>query len=377
VIWFIDHGGDPEECDASNNTCLSLACIWNHCELVSALLDRKANLFAKNYYGNTPMHAICRRGMLTVVERFGLLFDANVQNAQLENLLHSCLLHFVQTNKCQSEKLAIVNILLNQSDLCLNAKNASGNTALHLACSFANCDAIRLLLNHGARHDIRNGAGLVPFQCAFNSCIDRDAALETLLSCNVPVTRPAEIDGETLYSIVESVSKRPIVCAALIRSLVDLNLLYQEIGGRTFLQQACFRYHVNLAKILILEHASLSVPGNDGKTALHEMAGYDKLLRFTEANRISLDMTLTDSEGRLPIHHLARRYRNNEDTFESILKLHIKHGANINSRDIFGCSPLFYACENEHPSWELKLWLQYGADRNLIDKNGREVTLLE
>ena len=97
----------------------------NYVDCVRLLIERGANVDARNKYGNTPAHRACAQGCIDCVS---LLID-------------------------------------NGADL--NSKNDDGDTLLHYAVRNGREEVIKLLLERGADMDIKNNSDLTPENFSF------------------------------------------------------------------------------------------------------------------------------------------------------------------------------------------------------------------
>jgi ankyrin repeat protein len=81
----------------------------------------------------------------------------------------------------------------------------------------------------------------------------------------------------------------------------------------------------------------------------------------------------TETNGLTALSYLFFRSSDRGDT-DKIFSLLLASGANVNSRDRQGQTPIFYACENQHPE-AVRLLAAAGADLNVKDRNGQTVLM--
>ena len=142
-----------------------------------------------------------------------------------------------------------------------------------------------------------------------------------------------------------------------------------------------------MIRILINAHANVNERDNERRTPLfyanREVA--ESLLDN------GADVNAKDNEGKTPLHHLAMHwfhsypsairtlvnFNNNEDLYhhddddpETIMKSLIDAHANVNERDNYGRTPLFYA--NPH---NIRVLIENGANVNIRDNNGCTASL--
>jgi ankyrin repeat protein len=125
------------------------------------LIDQNANVNAarqSDTYKRTALHASILSGNEQVVQ-FLLDRHANVQvvDTELETPLHVA---------CRFGKSAMVRLLLQQSNVQVDATDHIGRTALHVATSYANTDSIGLLLQHDAVVNALDLESLTPLHLA-------------------------------------------------------------------------------------------------------------------------------------------------------------------------------------------------------------------
>jgi hypothetical protein len=195
--------------------------------------------------------------------------------------------------------------------------------------------------------------------------------MEKLIRLNIPVKPPLSPNCQTLYSSLLEIAQSNIsVGKEFAKKLIPKKACWD--GGRTYLHQACDRYDVVVIQLLLDAGFDIYFPDQNGITPLHEAAGYletlKAMMKQCQCLEIKFDTSIKDKQQRIPLHRLGMRYRNMPDTFEQILQIHLSHGANINAMDANGCTPLFHACHQNHPAWEIKIWLNHDAKRNIANK---------
>ena len=83
------------------------------------------------------------------------------------------------------------------------------------------------------------------------------------------------------------------------------------------------------------------------------------------------DVNSKDMDGNTPLNIVCKRYSYFEDTsylFE-IIQLLLEHGSNVNSRNDNGVTPFMTACSNIIETKTFELLIKYGAEINAIDKD--------
>jgi ankyrin repeat protein len=75
------------------------------------------------------------------------------------------------------------NFSAQRTSLQVDAKDAGGNTALHLACSCGNLAACRALVDASAQIDARNSMGHTPLWCALGTSAQASSRVYLSNSC--------------------------------------------------------------------------------------------------------------------------------------------------------------------------------------------------
>ncbi|XVE96580.1 hypothetical protein REPUB_Repub02eG0235100 [Reevesia pubescens] len=119
--------GSVDEPVEDGDTALHLACLYGYLPCVQLLLERGANLEAKDEEGAVPLHDACAGGFVGIVQ---LLLDRATNAGCLKRMLDSV--------------------------------DAEGDTPLHHAARGEHMDVIRLLLANGASSTKTNSYGKIP-----------------------------------------------------------------------------------------------------------------------------------------------------------------------------------------------------------------------
>ena len=81
AMALVDRGADLDARNHSGNTPLHIACYGEHRNLVIALVDRGANINAINNAGNTPLHGACsRNNVMMAMELIDQGANTNIVN---------------------------------------------------------------------------------------------------------------------------------------------------------------------------------------------------------------------------------------------------------------------------------------------------------
>uniref|UniRef100_A0A8D3D7J0 Transient receptor potential cation channel, subfamily A, member 1b n=1 Tax=Scophthalmus maximus TaxID=52904 RepID=A0A8D3D7J0_SCOMX len=283
VIQFITAVTDTQElnsCDEQGSVPLHWAVESNKAESCSALMDLGANPNILNMALLSPLHLAVNRGHNNLVE-----------------------------------------LLLSYSATECNLEGDLGNSPAILACSINNCDALSLLLKHGARLCKQNKLGYFPIHAAAFAGAKR--AMEVILKT-----------GEELgHSAVAHIN-------------------YLDKTKSSPLHLAVRGGNIEAIRLCIVTGAKVDQQQNDRSTPLHlactQGATEVVKLMLSSFDQVEDIINLTDGACQTPLH---------------------RWGADLNSIDCKGNSPLLLA--TNCGAWRtVSLLLSKGANVNVKDRRG-------
>lgn len=147
--------------------------------------------------------------------------------------------------------------------------------------------------------------------------------------------------------------------------LNQVNINIQDEYGNTPLQYACDGNHVDCVRLLLENHANITLPDCNGNIPLHNAR------RSVECAQLLINagspIDIKNRLGNTPLH-LACNAGN-----AYVVKLLIHHGADINSVSIEGNTPLATACFRDYHEC-VQLLINHGADMSI--KNNEGMSLL-
>jgi ankyrin repeat protein len=258
------------------------ACSFGHLEIAKLLIDRGANLEAKNIFGRTPLMSSCRFNQLKSI-KFLLSYYVDVHVVDKEGLtsLHDAVL---------SSVTEAVQVLL-EAGASIDAKDIRGKTPLHFAAERGKRDMVEILIRNKANLHARDHKGNIPLHYA--ALQGQEGAFKLLL--------PMETSLDTI-----NIDKMCINNAA-IRS------------GK-----------IELLKCLVSEHYPVDRKLYQGKTLLHFVAmnGTGEMIDFLIKEGAFVDEV--DDFGCTPLH-----YASNARKAKCILRLY-HYGASLRAHDNAG-----------------------------------------
>ncbi|XP_074843185.1 transient receptor potential cation channel subfamily A member 1 isoform X2 [Carettochelys insculpta] len=300
-------------------------------ELMEMIIDGSSNeaLNVMDSFGNTPMHWATKKNQVECVK---LLLsrgaNPNIVNSSMMAPLHLAV---------QSLHNEIVKVLVQHSSTDVNLEGETGNTPIIVACYKENPEALALLLENGGKLCKTNKTGCMAVHAAAFS--GAKACLEIILK-----------KGEELGHSPES------------------HINFTNNGKCSPLHLAVQSGDLEMIKMCIEFGAQIDLKQNEKCTALHFAATQGateivKLMMSSYAGDESI-IDAVDGNKETLLHRTALF-----DHYE-LAEYLISMGANIDSLDIEGRSPLLLA--TSCASWKIvNLLLSKGANVSLKDQLGR------
>ena len=163
VKLLLDMGSDINaQIETNRNTALTLACFQGRCEVVSLLLDRKANVEHRAKTGLTPLMEAASGGYVEV-GRILIEKGADVNAPPVPSSRDTAL-----TIAADKGHYRFVEMLIKKGQ-CLNldARNKKGSSPLWLATNGGHLDVVQLLVNSGAEIDAQDNRKVSCLMAAF------------------------------------------------------------------------------------------------------------------------------------------------------------------------------------------------------------------
>lgn len=277
--------------------------------------------------------------------------DANVKDINGQTALHISAAH---------GRESIVNFLAEEVGLPINGIDHNGDTSLHIAAQHGRTEIVETLLKLKADEKIRNVLSCLPLHnAARNNHIN---TVRVLLENGAKVDVRDGIAGFTsLHLAVE--------CGhvEMIKYLLDknANVNTKDFKGGRPLHSAAITDRLDVVKILVERGANINAKTlGMCKTALHgavENGNVEMVMFLLEAG------TIIDAENKdvyiTPLHVAASL------GLGDIVQLLINHGANINAVQYDGMTPLMCAAKSSNTNI-VNILLQSGSLINCTQFNG-------
>jgi len=213
----------------------------------------------------------------------------------------------------------------------VNERNRMGESPLHQGATDGRVEIMRLLLQHGARHDALDGLNNTPLHAAAEN--GRPQAARLLLEAGAEPNARASSRQTPLHALVSN------------RQFWEL----AEGSGEPDED----REYLATAKLLLARGADISAAAEQGKTPLHLAAQYgDKeLAEIFLANGAKVNAR-SDSNG-TPLHDVASGWMLwdtfatnaalSSQRYRETAELLVGHGADVNAADDMKSTPLYVA----------------------------------
>ena len=187
---LLNAGADPNAASADSETCLIYATSRCFCkEVLWAMIDHGANVNATNKNNETALMIACQVGTSDVIN---VLLNAGADPSTADENGDTLLHHAVYKNISKE----ILNIIIDHG-ANVNAVNDAGSTALLLACTKGQREAVNSLLTAGADTSIFDihGDTCLHKVCHRECC---QQTLHTLLNHGAPVNAQSQ-NHQTTY----------------------------------------------------------------------------------------------------------------------------------------------------------------------------------
>ncbi|KAI3355235.1 hypothetical protein L3Q82_018094 [Scortum barcoo] len=278
--------------------------------------------------GNVPLHwAVERNKADSCKALMDLGADPNILNMALLSPLHLAV---------SLGHNSLVELLVSFSATDCNLQGDLGNTPLMMACSLNNCEALSLLIKHGAHLCQQNKLGHFPIHAA--AFAGAKKTMEVLLKA-----------GEQLGH------------------QIDLHINYLDKSRSSPLHLAVRGGNIEAIHLCIANGAKVDQQQNDRSTPLHlactQGATEVVKLMLSSFDQVEDIINLTDGACQTPLHRAT--IFDHRELAEYLISL----GADLNCIDCKGNSPLLLA--TSCGAWKtVTLLLSKGANVNVRDRCG-------
>ncbi|CAO3674717.1 unnamed protein product [Umbelopsis ramanniana] len=374
---ILQKNANTESKSKDSKTALHIAAELNRTNIVAALIDHKANINAKNGDGKSPIEVAISKGHIEIVNQL-----KNAGARMGDNGEETLWLLYLAA---EAGQVSLIKSTLDQVDE--EGKKHYKNATLHEASRHGQVDVVTYLLDNGAEIDSINRVGLTPLFLAgqypdvISTLIHRGACINA---------RQQEFPHQGVLHYYASLDQIEGV-RLLLNCDYNIHIRDNDDDYLTALHYVARRRKgdCEIADILLRQGVDVNAKDRDGRTALHYCSGHDSLDLANLLIDFGIDIDATSFEygyrptalqlaikcRNLELISLLVRHRadvNARDNGKTVLHmavqknltagcaLLIESGANVNSRDSQGLTPLVTALENRNTSL-VRLLLEHNA----------------
>ncbi|XP_070616397.1 ankyrin repeat domain-containing protein 27 isoform X2 [Erythrolamprus reginae] len=350
----------PFSRDDQGFTPLHVAAIYGQAPLIDLLVSKGAVVTATDYHGSTPLHLACQKGYQNVT----LLLLHYKSSTEIQDNNGNTALHLACTYGHEDCVKALVYYDVHSCKL--DTSNEKGDTPLHIAARWGYQGIIEVLLQNGANPGILNRMKETPVQYALNSTIVSLMELNYLTfekgqrSSQSPVRSSS--CGEDTLSQLSSTSSLSFIIPVTTVTPEEAKSHYKEVDK---LLRAVADGDLEMVRYLLewgdddledpKEASNMKTP-----ELCHPLCQCSRCSplqkKFFRLPSNGLGVNVANQIGLMPLHVAALHGH------VDLVALLLKHGANIEAKDVNQAGPLHFACQNGH--------FQHGATVNLPNNRG-------
>jgi ankyrin repeat protein len=287
IQLLLDRGADIEAKDGAGISALQFASYSGKLGIVKCLLENGADVHVCASDGSTPLQIASLQGHKDVVTEL-LSQGVGVDIAEEDGFTAL----YMAAQEGHGE---VVQILLN-SGAQTEATSRYGSTALAATSWKGDVGCIRNLLDHGAKIDARKDSG----QTALSLVAERghvDAAT-LLLDRKTDVTLRSTIWGPILNAAAYG------GIDVVFQACVDrgANLQEKDVYGRTLIHFAAAGGKADMISTVVSLGLSAHTKDRQGRNALHFAAASKSVAAVTKILEQGVDYRLEDNDGWTPLH---------------------------------------------------------------------------
>ncbi|KAL9117500.1 MAG: hypothetical protein Q9187_005963 [Circinaria calcarea] len=313
--------------DNRKKTALIWAAEGGHEAIIQLLLEKGADVDAKDENGHTALHEAAFKGNKAVIR---LLLekgaDIKVKDKDKWTAMHAAAL---------SGHEAIIQLLL-EKGADIDAKDEDGQTVLYQAASSGHEAVIRLLLEKGADIEAKDKDKWTALHMA--ASFEHEAVVRLLLKNGADI-EAKDKDGQTaLYRA--ALRGHEAVVRLLLENGADIEA--KNENEWTIMHTAAFFGHEAVVRLLLEKGADIEAKNIQGRTALDKavLKGHDAVVRLLLEN--GADIKAKNKWEWTALHTAA------SNGHEAVVRLLLEKGADIEAKDIKGRTALDWATTRGH-----------------------------
>ncbi len=341
-------------------TPLQLAVLSGDAKSASALIDKGADINAKNNQGETVLTIVIQKGKSHKEEALALIekgANVNVTNSQGKTPLMMA----IQTESSD------ISLAILKKDVDVSVKNTQGETALMMAINKMSDEVVLALIAKEVNINATNNQGQSLLMMAIQKGRDKVAL--------------ALIKKGADYNAINSQGDTPLMmaiangCLQVAQDLIakEAEINAKDNQGDTALMLAASTGHEDIVQALFKKGADINAKNNEGDTAL--TYAYTSSSPAHKSYRIiqtlianGADLNIPAKNGFTLLHYAI------ENGFSDLALVLIAKELNVNTKYPWGDTPLIraisMAANNSNHKNVAKALIEHGADLELNDKNG-------
>ncbi|XP_067661852.1 ankyrin repeat and protein kinase domain-containing protein 1-like [Haliotis asinina] len=294
---------------------------------VKLLLSQgQADVNCQEWIGRTPVMWAASGGYIEVVE----LLVSKRANLTLDDRFGMNILH----SACLGGDVKVVKYVLSQNILDINGRVRCGRTAVMLAAENGHKDVVEMLIDKEADVSLVDETGDNVLHCA---CRGGHAEVVKYILSKKMVDINSLVHGKKTPTMVAIERQLDVVKYILSLNSVDINCKGRK--KRTPVIVAAEQGHTEVVKLLVKHAANLLLRDENGDNILHRAcyAGQLDVVKYILSLK-SMDINSRGWRKRTPVIVAA------EQGHTEVVKLLVKHAANLLLRDENGDDILHCAC---------------------------------
>lgn len=270
---------------SNGKTLLIATCEEGNIELAKILIDRGADINARDADGGTALIEACKKGNIELAK---ILID-NGANVNARDMYGNTALIYT----CKGEdEIELAKILI-EAGATVNAVNRSMDTALKEACEKENKELAKILIKEGADVNLKNKVGRIAFDFIDSISVKRELGLYSKQYMDEEVQK--EVDKENSMNVAKGKAKD---------ESKDIEVL--DFFGDTALKKACKAGDMIQVKKLIEAGADINVVCGDGKTVFMwacEQKNEELIKALLDGSRV--DAYAVDRDGKRTLEYFV------------------------------------------------------------------------
>ncbi|XP_050926367.1 85/88 kDa calcium-independent phospholipase A2 isoform X2 [Lates calcarifer] len=258
----------------------------------------QSQINARDASGQTPLHLACERGDAVCVKE---LLEESQARTDIKDRNGETPMHCA----AKQDSPAIIQVLCSRLCSGVNELNNSGETPLHVSCRLGRVEAVKALLDGGAKCDVIGGTGY-PIHNAMK--YSEKGCVEEILKAD-----PGQLQAEdSLYGGTPlHWAKTAEMCRILLEHGCTVNYLSKT--GESALHILTKRGRFEAAMVLLTHGANANLKGQGGNTALHLAMKMDHIELIKALIVFGADVEIHNDLGETPGLIAARTSKGFED----------------------------------------------------------------